>query len=284
VIGRPPPSTSRKSRSCALGLLLLAGTIGCRRPAVAARPIEKPASPTLRSITTGANSGAAFPAFLGSDAPVLVLLHGFASRPSEWLPVVKKVESTGAVLFVFPEGPEPTAAPGDRVGGRAWWHLDLSDFVDPAEPGALPDLSDEAPVGLVAARVRVLAFLDELQAHKGIHSGRVILGGFSQGAVVALDVALHDPRPLRGLALLSGTIVNERGWFARLPSRRGMPVFIAHSPEDAVLPYPLAQRLRLALGAAGWLVTWQPFEGGHALSAAAVEGLATFAQAMSAVR
>ncbi len=170
----------------------------------------------------------------------------------------------------------------DRVGGRAWWKLDLSDFVDPTQPGSLPDLSQEAPRGLVDARIRVLAFLDELEQQRGIRSGRVILGGFSQGAAVALDVALHDRRQLRGLALLSGTIVNERDWFARLSSRRGLPVFIAHSPEDTVLPYRLAQRLRLALEAEGWLVTWRPFEGGHALPAQVVEGLGAFAQALSA--
>jgi phospholipase/carboxylesterase len=262
-------------------MLMLTGTIACRPPVVAARPVEKPTEATLRSITSGSNVGADFRALWASDAPVLVLLHGFASRPSEWLPVARKIESQGAMLFVFPEGPQPTAALEDRIGGRAWWQLDLFDFVDPAQPGSLPDLSQASPQGLVAARTRVLAFLDELEDQKGIRSGRVILGGFSQGAVVALDVALHDRRQLRGLALLSGTIVNESDWFARLSSRRGLPVFIAHSPEDAVLPYRLAQRLRLALEAEGWLVTWRPFEGGHALPAPVVEGLGSFAQALS---
>ena len=144
------------------------------------------------------------------------------------------------MLFVFPEGPLVTTPPQGRAGGRAWWRRDRL--------RRRPDRSRYAPPGLVAARAQVIAFLDQLEAQEGIDSGRVILGGFSQGAVLALDVALHDPRSLRGLAFLSGTIVNEPDWFARLSSRRGLPVFIAHSPQDTVLPFVLAS----ACGSPWW--------------------------------
>jgi len=260
-------------------LLVGAGTIACRPPADAARPVQKPVRVSLRAITAGTTGGADSRPRLAADGPVLVLLHGFSSKPSEWLPVSERIRSEGDMLFVFPEGPEPTAPPRGRLGGRAWWKLDLARHVDLQRSGSLPDLSRSDPPGLVAARTRVLAFLDELEVKEGIDSRRVILGGFSQGAVLALDVALHDRRPLRGLALLSGTIVNERGWFARLSSRRGLPVFIAHSPQDPVLPFELAQRLRLALEAQGWQVTWRSFEGGHAIPAVVVEALGAFARA-----
>jgi phospholipase/carboxylesterase len=252
-------------------VLLAVGTIACRPPAEALRPVQKPARPTLRSITAGATGGAQSRKLPTSDAPVLVLLHGFASRPSEWLPISERIGADDPMLFVFPEGPEVTTPPQGRVGGRAWWRRD--------RPRSPRDRSRYAPPGMVAARARVIAFLDQLEAQQGIDSGRVILGGFSQGAVLALDVALHDPRSLRGLALLSGTIVNERDWFARLSSRRGLPVFVAHSPQDTVLPFVLAQRLRLALVANGWQVTWRSFEGGHAMPAEVIAALGGFARA-----
>jgi phospholipase/carboxylesterase len=264
-------------------LLLGAVMIACCVPAKAIRPVEMPARPALRSISTGAAEGADLGALQASDGPVLVLLHGFASRPSEWLAVSRRIGSDGAMLFVFPEGPEPTTPPQGRLGGRAWWNLDLARHVDPEHPSSPPDLSRSAPPGLAFARNRVLAFLDEL-GRDGIDSRRVILGGFSQGAVLALDVVLHDARPFRGLALLSGTIVNERAWLARLASRRGLPVLIAHSPQDAVLPFELAQRLRLALQAQGWQVTWRSFEGGHSIPAVVVDALGVFARATGAAR
>jgi phospholipase/carboxylesterase len=233
--------------------------------------------PTLRSISTGAADGADLGALAASDGPVLVLLHGFASKPSEWLPISARIGPEGAMLFVFPEGPEPTAPPEGRAGGRAWWKLDLGSQVDPEDPGAPADLSGMSPPGMVTARERLVAFLDDLE-RLGVDSSRVILGGFSQGAMVALDLALHDRRPLRGLALLSGTIVNERDWFTRLSSRRGLPVLIAHGRQDPVLPFALAQRLRHALEAARWQVTWQPFDAGHAIPTVVVEALAAFAR------
>jgi phospholipase/carboxylesterase len=265
-------------------LLIGAGTIACRPPAGAVRPVEKPARPALRSITIGATEGADLQALRASDGPVLVLFHGFASRPSEWLAIVRSIGSEGALLFVFPEGPEPTAPPHGRLGGRAWWNLHPARHANPEQPSSLQDRSRSVPPGLVHARMRVLAFLDELEVRDGIDSSRMILGGFSQGAVLALDIVLHDDRPLRGLALLSGTIVNERGWFARLSSRRGLPVLIAHSPQDSVLPFETAQRLRFALEAQGWQVTWRSFVGGHAIPAVVVDTLGVFARGTAAPR
>ena len=273
--------TSKTSSWTVVLLLLAAGTIACRLPADALRPVEKPARPTLRSITAGATGGAHSGTRLAPDAPVLVLLHGFASKPSEWLPISARIGTEG-MLFVFPEGSEVTTPPQGRVGGRAWWKRDRPRPIGPQQAGSPPDRSRYVPPGLAAARTRVIAFLDQLEAQEGIDSRRVILGGFSQGAMLALDVALHDPRSLRGLALLSGTIVNEPGWFGRLSSRRGLPVFIAHSPQDTVLPFALALRLRLALETHGWQVTWRSFEGGHAMPAEVIAALGDFARARGA--
>ena len=192
-----------------------------------------------------------------------------------------KLESFTGAPYVLPEGPERIVRTDGRRDARGWWRLDLSAHVDVAVPGALPDLSTASPPGLSRARRQVSAFLDELETRHGVRSDRVILGGFSQGAMVALDVALNDGRPLRGVALLSGTLVNERGVLARVHTRRGLRVLVAHSPEDQVLPFELASRLARTLGEGGWRVTWLPFGGGHAITAEVVDALGVFTRSCS---
>ena len=102
---------------------------------------------------------------------------------------------------------------------------------------------------------------------------RLVLGGFSQGAMLATDIALRSARPLAGLVLLSGTMIAEEEWLPRMPSRAGLAVLQSHGTSDPLLPYSIAERLRDALAGAGARVTFVGFEGGHGVPP---EVLATF--------
>lgn len=211
---------------------------------------------------------------------VLVLLHGYGSRPETWFALPEAAPFAAGTRFFFPRAPEHTQPPEGPADGRAWWRLDLASFQRATKQGPISDLSHASPAGLVQARQQVIAFLDEL-GRRGLDSRRLVLGGFSQGAIVAMDVALHDPRPLAGVMLLSGTLVNEDEWRAHLPARKGLPVLLAHSPEDDVLPYVLADRLRGELQSAGWRVTWLSFAGGHQLTAPVAQAISGFAAAVA---
>jgi phospholipase/carboxylesterase len=118
----------------------------------------------------------------------------------------------------------------------------------------------EVPNGLVEARQMVSGLVDELAAK---FPGPIVLGGFSQGAMLSLDVALHRPAPPAGLILMSGTLIAETEWQPRLASLAGVPVMQSHGREDAILPFDAAETLRDLLTAAGAKVDWQPFRGGH---------------------
>lgn len=103
-----------------------------------------------------------------------------------------------------------------------------------------------------------------------------MLGGFSQGAIVASEVAFRSNVPLAALVLLSPTLVDEPSWENHFRERRGMPVFLAHGRRDTVLPFEMADRFRQKLEAAGIPVVWCPFDGGHEIPSAAVVALNEF--------
>jgi predicted esterase len=106
--------------------------------------------------------------------------------------------------FIFPQGPERTAQPDGPVDGRAWWRLDLASYIPPGK--SIPDLSRDRPPGLRAAASLVE---DVLRDRKSVPRGPVVLGGFSQGAIVASEVAFRSEVPLSALILLSTTLVDE---------------------------------------------------------------------------
>jgi len=53
-----------------------------------------------------------------------------------------------------------------------------------------------------------------------------------------------------------------------------LPVLQSHGRADPVLPFALAERLRDELLAAGLVVDFTPFNGGHGIAGPALDGLA----------
>jgi phospholipase/carboxylesterase len=149
--------------------------------------------------------------------------------------------------------------------------IDLARFEEELRTGAPRDHRAEVPDGLAAARSRALQLLDELTARFGVTDESLVLGGFSQGAMLSLDVALHRPAPPAGLVLMSGTLIAEPVWQPRLAQLRGVPVVMSHGTADAILPYSVAEVLRDRLGEAGAVVDWHSFHGGHEIPMAVLD-------------
>ena len=118
--------------------------------------------------------------------------------------------------------------------------------------------------------------LDQLQARYSIPSEQLVVGGFSQGAMLSLDVALHTDRPLAGLVLLSGTLIARPEWEPRLPARRGLRVLQSHGRQDPLLPFSVAEQLRDLMAQNGLSVDFIPFHGAHQIPDKVLDRLGAF--------
>jgi phospholipase/carboxylesterase len=203
----------------------------------------------------------------------LVLLHGYASSPQQWLPFVATIRRSPDTRLIFPEGPD--VRPDGR--GRGWWPLDLASHRDST---GLPDLSRTRPTGLSAAATRVQTLLAEITSRDGSRPEDLLLGGFSQGGMVSAEIAFRSDTPLKALILLSPTVIDEPSWRDGIPLRRGLPVFIAHGRQDEVLPFSTSARLAETLRTAGLKVTWVPFDGPHDIPRSVVDALNDFLAAV----
>ncbi len=208
-----------------------------------------------------------------SSGTTVVLMHGFGAPGDDLVGLAHEHDAPAGTTFLFPEARHDLAAVmGMPVygGARAWWMIDMERMQRAIARGEMRDLRRENPEGLALAREQVIAMLDALP------SERLVLGGFSQGAMLATDVALHTSRPLAGLVLLSGTLLAEDVWRPRLASRAGLEVFQSHGTEDPILPYSLAEQLRSALLDAGMRVRFRSFVGGHGIPPEVMRDLAAW--------
>jgi phospholipase/carboxylesterase len=216
----------------------------------------------------------------GGSGPLLVLMHGFGAPGTDLVPLWRELDVPRELRFAFPEAPLALDIPGlpdlGPEGPRAWWMIDVEKLEAALASGQTRDLTREVPEGLSAARQSALAMLDELGADLGVDGDHTLLGGFSQGAMLALDVALSTERPLAGLVLLSGTLLAEDLWLPRMATRAGLPVLQSHGRMDPLLPFSIAERLRDELVRAGLEVRFLPFNGAHEIAGGVLDELAAF--------
>jgi phospholipase/carboxylesterase len=206
-----------------------------------------------------------------SERPTtVVLLHGFGAPGDDLVSLADVIAAP--VRFVFPEAPlELGGLYGDS---RAWWLLDLVRLEEELRLGAPRDRRNEIPDGLPAARTQVLRLLDQIESR--LPTNRLVLGGFSQGAMLALDVALHRDKTPDALILMSGTLLAESEWGPRMQRLKGVPILQSHGRADGLLPFAVAEAMRDKLRAAGAEVEWHDFVGGHEIPMAVLSAATKF--------
>ncbi|GAB4541547.1 MAG: esterase [Haliangiales bacterium] len=204
----------------------------------------------------------------------MVLLHGFGAPGDDLVPLVKMLSLPAGVRCAFPIA--PLELPAFWGESRAWWMIDTAQLQAAIASGRQVDISNQSPPGMLEARTKLVATLRALRAELGGEDSPLIIGGFSQGAMLSCDVALRTELPVSGLVLLSGTLVCAREWRAGALKRAGLPVFQSHGRSDPLLSFAAAEQLRELLTEAGLAATWHPFDGAHQIPPQVLEALSGF--------
>lgn len=207
----------------------------------------------------------------GSQSPELVAIfcHGFGAPGSDLVPLAEELLALepaleAGVRFVFPEAPLSLDDEG-LYGGRAWWPIDMLKLQRAVQFGDFRNLRNDQPPLLSSARGKLLKVIAELQSETGLPLSQFVLGGFSQGSMLATDVTLRLPEFPAALIVWSGTLLNETEWREHAASRAGLKVLQSHGRQDMILPFQAAEWLRDLLSAAGLEVDFLPFPGGHTI-------------------
>jgi phospholipase/carboxylesterase len=98
-----------------------------------------------------------------------------------------------------------------------------------------------------------------------VHSERIYLAGFGEGATLAYRLGLSLPEKLGGVISFNGALPSQGRPLFRLPALRRLRVFIGHGIANSVVPLSLARRDFRLLYAAGVQVTMHTYPSTHKL-------------------
>ena len=199
------------------------------------------------------------PEFVTAGAPLaeaavaLVLVHGRGATAESILSLGEAIADGARVAFVAPQ-----------ATGGTWYP---NSFLAP--------LADNEP--FLGAAIRTVVAAVEAARDAGV--GRIVLGGFSQGACLALEVAARHG-PALGLAAafgLSGGLIGTSDapgggkafdYAARLD---GLPVFAGVAPDDPHIPLSRFEESAAVFERLGAAADFRVYPGlGHAVNAAEV--------------
>jgi phospholipase/carboxylesterase len=169
----------------------------------------------------------------------LVLFHGRGADENDLFPLLDVLDPQRRLHGYTPRG--PLSLP---PGGAHWYIVPRVGY---------PDRET-----FLASYATLSTWLDALPYE------RIVLGGFSQGCVMALSLALGAGRP-RPTAVcgFSGFIPVVDGWEADLASVA--PTAYGHGVYDPIIPIDFGRRVRDTLSAAGGELLYREYPLDHAL-------------------
>jgi len=207
----------------------------------------------------------------------LVCCHGYGapgtdlvSLGAEFVRANPKLKNT---RFYFPEAPLELAM---MFGARAWWNIDMARLEEAMQSGKTREMRSEVPEGLKSARQKLERTLDLIAQEFNLPFSKIVVGGFSQGAMLTTDVALQSAERFGGLMVLSGALINEEVWAQKASKRSGFKVFQSHGTQDPILGYAQSQDLKALFEKAEFENTFVSFDGGHTIAQNALLKAAAF--------
>jgi phospholipase/carboxylesterase len=191
----------------------------------------------------------------GEAAGALVLMHGRGTSEQDLLPLLDVFDPRERLVGAFPRGPLQLPPVGHH-----WYAVGRVGHPDPET--------------FLATFDRLGTWLDGLAETTGVPIERTVLGGFSQGAVMAWAMGLGPGRPRpAGILAMSGFIPAVPEFELGLEDLGGLPVAITHGALDPIIPVEFGQDARDRARAAGADVVYRETEVPHIVDPRVVPGI-----------
>jgi phospholipase/carboxylesterase len=187
----------------------------------------------------------------------IIWLHGLGADGGDFVPIVPALQLPDnlGIRFVFPHAPVMPVTVNNGYQMRAWYDIYGMNIDHRIDKTGMTQ-----SIGLVEQLI-------ENEVARGIPTNRIILAGFSQGAVIALLTGLRYAKPLAGILALSGYLPFADELLQQASNaNRQVPIFIAHGNQDFIVPFALGEAAYLTLQQAGYPVEWHSYPIQHSVS------------------
>ena len=191
----------------------------------------------------------------GRAESLVVFLHGYGADGKDLIGLAGSFSGMlGNAAYVSPHAPEPCLA---NPGGRQWFPIPWLDG------------SSEFAMGqsFASAQDALNGFLDREMERFSLPASRVALAGFSQGAMMALQVGLRRIESFACIVGYSGRLLFPERLAEELRCRP--PVFLSHGDADEMVPVESVHEAATTLAAHEVAVRWHVSSGlGHGIDEA----------------
>ncbi|HEX7830382.1 MAG TPA: hypothetical protein VF787_12040 [Thermoanaerobaculia bacterium] len=174
--------------------------------------------------------------------PMVIMIHGRGADMNDLADLAPLLDSPSGARFVFPNAPKAFEPYPGMSMGWTWFE------------GWPPEHTSVA-----ASREELLRFIDEIT--EKYPTSQLIVSGFSQGAMMALDVGLRTEKKLAGIIAMSGGLYEND--LVDISKHAGLPVLIAHGAYDDVVSVNYARRARRVLEDGGLIVEYHEYPMSH---------------------
>lgn len=183
--------------------------------------------------------------------PTLIALHGWGASAHDLLGLAPTIHD-GRAVVLCPQGSVRLDV-GGGMTGYGWFQL---------VPGQPPDVE-----AFTAAAEALRRFIAEALERYPIDPARIALGGFSQGGIMAYELALREPERFAGLLALSSWFPEPlANLLPKLPGHEEFPVLVIHGTRDSAIPVERAREAREALRSYGVALMYREFDMAHEIS------------------
>ena len=192
--------------------------------------------------------------------PTIFAMHGWGSSAFD-LHGIAPFLAGGRFLVLCPQGPHDVQI--GAVSGYGWYET---------KPGAKPD---EEKIDEAIAALR--GFINEASGRYPIDRSKLVLVGFSQGGMMAYNLAMRWPDKFAALVGISTAFPDYL--FERATNRVAiakLPTLVQHGRADEMLEMSRARKSVELLTELGAPVTFKQYDCGHEVCADGVRDMSAF--------
>lgn len=196
----------------------------------------------------------------------VIWLHGLGADGNDFVPIVPElnIPSHLPIRFIFPHAPMQAVTINNGYIMRAWYDI------------VSLEINKHTDQNGISNAVTNITHLIEREMERGIPTNKIILAGFSQGAVIALSTGLTYPHTLGGILGLSGYLPAAEIFTKANSANKNTPIFLAHGTDDPIVPYFLGQTAHNSLLQYQYTVEWHSYPMGHSVCIEEIQSIGSW--------
>ena len=197
----------------------------------------------------------------------VIWLHGLGADGHDFVGILPQLDlpADHSIRFVFPHAPVQPVTVNGGMSMRSWYDIYSMSIAEKMDLHAI-ELSSN-----------VLKELINEQLELGIPADKIVIAGFSQGGLIALNTVLSVDLTLAGVMALS-TYYPQACLESLEAPNTGTPILMVHGEYDPVVPFSVAQASQQRLSQIGACLEWHSYPMEHQVCMPEIELISKWLQ------